>query len=57
MPDSQSDLINLRNFGPVSVHWLCGAGISTVAELHKGYRLGKVTDAEKATLRREAGVD
>lgn len=88
MPDSQSDLINLRNLGPVSVRWLCGAGISTTAELRRlgpvaafgrvSLREGRavslnflyslyaalhdiaweeVTDAQKATLRQEAGVD
>lgn len=88
MPDSQSDLISLRNLGPVSIRWLHGAGISTVAELRRigpaaaygrvSLREGRavslnflyslhaalsdigweeVTDADKARLRREAGVD
>ncbi|HET9985571.1 MAG TPA: TfoX/Sxy family DNA transformation protein [Longimicrobiales bacterium] len=30
-----SDLLQLRNLGPVSIRWLTGAGITTVSELRR----------------------
>jgi glutathione peroxidase len=53
MPDSKSDLINLRNLGPFGVRWLCGAGISTLAELRRPRPRGGLWSGVVA--RREGG--
>ena len=69
---SEPELAALPNLGPASARWLVSAGIGTVAELRRAatanllYALyaaledkhwTEVTQAEKADLRRGAGLD